>query len=65
MAAAAARRWPGITALGRGPPAPPGTPCFPVTFLATVRPDGSPQAAPVLPGSGRRQAPGGHPPLLA
>ena len=46
MAAAAARLWPGITALGRGQPAPPGTPCFPVAFLATIRPDGSPRLHP-------------------
>jgi len=49
MAAAAAMLWPGITALGRGQPAPPGTPCFPVAFLATVRPDGSPRLHPFCP----------------
>ena len=49
MAAAAAMLWPGITALGRGRPAPPGTPCFPVTFLATIRPDGSPRLHPFCP----------------
>jgi hypothetical protein len=42
IAAVAAMLWPGITALGRGQPAPPGTPCFPVAYLATARPDGSP-----------------------
>jgi hypothetical protein len=49
MAAAAAMLWPGITALGRGQPAPPGTPCFPVAFLATARPDGSPRLHPFCP----------------
>ena len=43
MAAAAAMLWPGITALGRL--ALPGTPCFPIAFLATARPDGSPRLA--------------------
>jgi pyridoxamine 5'-phosphate oxidase-like protein len=41
--------WPGITALGRGQPAPPGTPCLPVAFLATIRPDGSPRLHPFCP----------------
>ena len=49
MAAVAAMLWPGITALGRGQPAPPGTPCFPVAFLATARPDGSPRLHPFCP----------------
>ena len=49
MAAAAAMLWPGITALGRGQPAPPGTPCFPIAFLATARPDGSPRLHPFCP----------------
>ena len=49
MAAAAAMLWPGITALGRGQPAPPGTPCFPVAFLVTARPEGSPRLHPFCP----------------
>jgi hypothetical protein len=46
MAAAAAMLWPGITALDRGQPAPPGTPWFAIAFLATVRPDGGPRLHP-------------------
>ena len=49
MAAVAAMLWPGITALGRGQPAPLGRPCFPVAFLATTRPDGSPRLHPFCP----------------
>jgi len=49
MAAVAAMLWPGITALGAGQPAPPGRPCFPVAFLATTRPDGSPRLHPFCP----------------
>jgi hypothetical protein len=41
--------WPGITALDRGQPAPPGTPWFPIAFPATVRPDGSPRRHPFCP----------------
>jgi hypothetical protein len=64
MAAVAAMLWPGIIALSRGQPAPPGTPCFPIAFLATTRPDGSPRLqpfCPVLAGGGL----GRNPPLLA
>jgi hypothetical protein len=49
IAAVAALLWPGITALGRGLPAPPGTPCFSIAFLATTRPDGSPRLRPFCP----------------
>jgi Pyridoxamine 5'-phosphate oxidase len=49
MAAVAAMLWPGITALDRGQPAPADTPCFPVAFLATMRPDGSPRLHPFCP----------------
>jgi hypothetical protein len=49
MAAVAAMLWPGITALDRGRPVPPGTPCFPIAFLATTRPDGSPRLHPFCP----------------
>jgi hypothetical protein len=49
MAAAAAMLWPGITALDRGQPAPPGAPWFPIAFLATTRPDGSPRLHPFCP----------------
>jgi hypothetical protein len=49
MAAVAAMLWPGITALDRGQPAAPGTPCFAIAFLATTRPDGSPRLHPFCP----------------
>jgi len=49
MAAVAAMLWPGITALDRGRPVPPGTSCFPIAFLATTRPDGSPTLHPFCP----------------
>jgi hypothetical protein len=49
MAAAAVMLWPGIIALDRGQPVPPGTPCFAIAFLATVRPDGSPRLHPFCP----------------
>src|SRR6266481_3266362 len=41
--------WPGITALGRGEPAPPCVASFPIAFLATTRPDGSPRLHPFCP----------------
>jgi hypothetical protein len=49
LAAVAALLWPGITALERDLPAPPGTPCFSIAFLATTRPDGSPRLHPFCP----------------
>ncbi len=49
IAVVAAMLWPGITALHRGEPAPPDTPCFPIAFLATSRPDGSPRLHPFCP----------------
>lgn len=49
IAAVAAMLWPGITALGRGLPAPPGTPSFSIAFLATTRTDGSPRLHPFCP----------------
>jgi hypothetical protein len=65
MAAAAVMLWPGIIALDRGQPVPPGTPCFAIAFLATVRPDGSPRLHPFCPvlAGGRLLA--AIPPLLA
>ena len=54
IAAVAAMVWPGITALNRGEPGPPGAPWFPIAFLATARRDGSPRLHPVLPGPGGR-----------
>lgn len=41
--------WPGITALHRGEPKPTGVPWFPVAFLASIRPDGSPRLHPFCP----------------
>jgi Pyridoxamine 5'-phosphate oxidase len=49
IAAVAAMLWPGITALHRGEPAPPGKPWFAIAFLATSRPDGSPRLHPFCP----------------
>jgi Pyridoxamine 5'-phosphate oxidase len=49
MAAVAWTLWPGITAQHRGEPKPAGAPWFPVAFLATIRPDGSPRLHPFCP----------------
>ena len=49
MAATARLLWPGITALHRGEPIRPAAPWFPVAFLATIRPDGSPRLHPFCP----------------
>ena len=49
LAEVAARLWPGITALARGEPVPDRGPCFRVSYLATVRPDGSPRLHPFCP----------------
>ena len=49
IAAVAVMLWPGITALNRGEPRPPGAPRFPIAFLATVRRDGSPRLHPFCP----------------
>jgi len=49
IAAVAAMLWPGISALNRGEPKPPGAPWFPTAFLATARRDGSPRLHPFCP----------------
>lgn len=49
MAATARLLWPGITALHRGELTKPAGPWFPVAFLATSRPDGSPRLHPFCP----------------
>jgi hypothetical protein len=49
LAHAAARLWPGIVALDRGDRAPEPGPCFPISYLATVRPDGWPRLHPFCP----------------
>jgi hypothetical protein len=49
VAAVAVMLWPGITALNRGEPKPPGAPWFPIAFLATARRDGSPRLHPFCP----------------
>ena len=49
IAAVAVTLWPGITALSRGEPRPPGAPWFPIAFLATARRDGSPRLHPFCP----------------
>ena len=49
MAAVAAMLWTGITALGRGQPAPLGTLCFLIAFLATTWPDDSLRPHPFRP----------------
>ena len=49
IAAVAAMLWPGITALSRGELRPPGTPWFPIAFLATARRDGGPRLHPFCP----------------
>ncbi len=65
LAGVAARLWPGIVALYRGAAVPAGLPCFAVSYLATVRRDGGPAPASVLPGSGRRPAFRRHPAAIA
>jgi Pyridoxamine 5'-phosphate oxidase len=49
LAAVAERLWPGITALGRRGPRPPGGAWFSIAYLATVRPNGSPRLHPFCP----------------
>jgi len=49
LAAVAARLWPGVVALHRGAAGPGGMPCFAVSYLATVRGDGSPRLHPICP----------------
>jgi hypothetical protein len=49
IAAVAVMLWPGITALNHGEPRPPGTPWFPIAFLATARCDGGPRLHPFCP----------------
>jgi hypothetical protein len=49
VASVARMLWPGITALHQGQAKPPGTPWFPVAFLATSRRDGSPRLHPICP----------------
>jgi hypothetical protein len=43
------RLWPGVLALNRNENPPKGSPCFSVSYLATVRPDGSPRLHPFCP----------------
>src|SRR5260221_1035858 len=49
LAAVAARLWPGMVALHRGAAKPVDVPWFPVSYLATVRGDGSPRLHPICP----------------
>jgi hypothetical protein len=49
LAEVAARLWPGVVALHRGATVPVGIPCFAVSYLATVRRDGSPRLHPFCP----------------
>ncbi len=49
VAAVASRLWPGLFALDRGLPAPPGQHTFSIAYLATVRRDGSPRLHPFCP----------------
>jgi hypothetical protein len=50
MAAAAERLWPGICALDRGAKFEEAVPeTFPIAYLATTRPDGSPRVHPFCP----------------
>ena len=49
LAAVAARLWPGVVALHRGAALPEDIPCFAVSYLATVRGDGSPRLHPFCP----------------
>ena len=49
LAAAAARLWPGLVALHRGAAKPVDVPWFAVSYLATVRGDGSPRLHPICP----------------
>ncbi len=68
LAAVAERLWPGIAALERGVPGPPGGTWFSISYLATVRSDGSPRLHPFCPilAGGRlfaaipRSSPKGH-----
>ena len=43
------RLWPGLFALDRGDPLPEAAPCFAISFLATVRRNGSPRLHPFCP----------------
>jgi len=49
LAAVAARLWPGMVALHRGAAKPVDVPWFPVSYLATIRGDGSPRLHPICP----------------
>ena len=49
LAQIAARLWPGIMALDRGGPVPPGEPCFAISFIASIRRDGGPRLHPFCP----------------
>jgi hypothetical protein len=49
LAEVAARLWPGIHALDGGEPVASGQPYFAISYLATVRPDGSPRLHPFCP----------------
>jgi hypothetical protein len=49
LAEAAARLWPGIVALHRHHTPPAGTPCFDVSYLASIRRDGGPRLHPFCP----------------
>ncbi|MFZ6004702.1 MAG: hypothetical protein ACOYXM_12320 [Actinomycetota bacterium] len=49
LAAVAALLWPGVVAMGRGEPPPDRASSFAVSYLATVRPDGSPRLHPFCP----------------
>jgi hypothetical protein len=49
LARVAARLWPGLAALHRGEPLPPGASWFAIAYLATVRRDGGPRVHPFCP----------------
>jgi hypothetical protein len=49
VAVVAERLWPGVVALSRNDPAPPGRSWFSVAYLATVRRDGGPRLHPFCP----------------
>lgn len=49
LASVAARLWPGVVALHRGVAVPRDVPCFAVSYLATVRPDGGLRLHPFCP----------------
>jgi hypothetical protein len=49
LAEIAARLWPGIVALNRESTPPHGTPCFDVSYLASIRRDGGPRVHPFCP----------------